>query len=216
MNRLSYLTIASTLALAAASSACSSEDPGGTTPVNTAGTATGGTATGGTATGGTATGGTATGGTATGGTATGGTTGTGVDSTQSGLQTFVASGAYKETPWIADVAAPRDGTSTSPHGRVRVWFNDTLKASQVAGNGMAMVAHTTGSVAVKEHYDAADALTGHSVMVKEEGAATAWTYYCEDATTPANCGGESPTYGTAADGVSCSFCHGGLIFTIAP
>jgi hypothetical protein len=167
MNRLSYLTIASTLALAAASSACSSEDPGGTTPVNTAGTATGGTATG--------------------GTATGGTTGTGVDSTQSGLQTFVASGAYKETPWIADVAAPRDGTSTSPHGRVRVWFNDTLKASQVAGNGMAMVAHTTGNISVKEHYDAADMLTGHSVMVNEEGAATAWTYYCEDVTTPANC-----------------------------
>jgi hypothetical protein len=111
---------------------------------------------------------------------------------------------------------PRDAASVvSPHGKVRVWMNDTLVASWRAGNGeFGGTAHTTGSMAVKEFYDDAGMQVGRAAMLKVMGASNAWVFYCEG-TDQARCNGETiPYYGDSTS--ACNGCHGGLIYTHAP
>lgn len=140
------------------------------------------------------------------------------DSTQASIVAYLQAETYKQAPWIAETATPRESNSvTSPHGRVRVWMNDTLVASQGAGNGaFGGTAHTAGSMAVKEFYDAADAYLGRAVMLKVPGAAMNWVFYC-DSTDPERCGIDEtlPFYGDSM-AFGCNGCHGGLIFNEAP
>jgi hypothetical protein len=105
----------------------------------------------------------------------------------------------------------------SPHGRVRVWLNDTVVASQQAGNGeFGGTAHTAGSMAVKEFYDDADTRVGRAAMLKVPGSAFNWVFYC-DSSEQARCGIEEPLpfYGDM-DAQGCNGCHGGLVYTQAP
>jgi hypothetical protein len=140
------------------------------------------------------------------------------DSTQASIVAYLQAETYKQTPWIAETAAPREPTSTvSPHGRVKVWMNDTLVTSQAAGNGMfGGTAHTAGSMAVKEFYDSTDVYLGRGVMLKVPGTASAWVFYC-DSTVHEACGTEDPLpfYGDM-NSFQCNGCHGGLIFNQAP
>jgi hypothetical protein len=140
------------------------------------------------------------------------------DSSEDAIAAYLQAGTYKQAPWISETAAPRAETSTtSPHDRVRVWMNDTLVASQAAGNGeFGGAAHTAGSMAVKEFYDEADMLLGEAVMLKVPGAAMNWVFYC-DSTAPERCGIEDtlPFYSDSSN-FACNGCHGGLIFNQAP
>jgi hypothetical protein len=170
--------------------ACGEEaEPGGGTggAMATGGTATGGTATGGTATGGTATGGTATGGTATGGASgsgtTGGSGGSGgsggggfndhpTDSSQAGIEAFLAANSYTMTGmgWRPETMAT-DGTGV-PHKAVKRYFNETLIASRNAmmtGN-----MSRTGSMTVKDLLNGTT-VVGKAAMLRTD---TAWVYYC--------------------------------------
>jgi len=129
------------------------------------------------------------------------------------LAAFLDAMGYREAGWSAQTDAPRDPSSeVSPHGRVRVWRNEILVASQAAGNGTDLDApkHDTGSMVVKEFYDDADALIGRATMLKLEGDLRQWAYYCGG--PDARCMDSSPVHGIGF-GVSCSFCHGGLVFT---
>ncbi len=132
------------------------------------------------------------------------------------LAAFLEAMSYREAGWTAQTAAPRERSSdVSPHGRVRVWRNDTLLASQAAGNGTDLDApkHDTGSMVIKEFYDDADALIGAAAMLKLEGDMREWAYYCGGPDD--RCMDSSPVHGIGF-GVSCSFCHGGLVFTNSP
>lgn len=55
--------------------------------------------------------------------------------------------AKKYAGWTSD-PAPRAAIGSSPHGKVRVFFNPTLEASILAGNEH----HPAGSMVVKEAY----------------------------------------------------------------
>lgn len=209
------------VSMAALVSACSSDsgDDGGS---NTGGSSTGGSATGGSA--GSGTGGTATGGTAgsatggAGGAGTGGAAGSGTsgsagsgandhptDSSQAGIEAFLAMETYKTTGmgWRPEATA---STGASLHLAVKRYFNQTIIASKAAGNrppGMGQ--HTSGSMSVKE------ILEGTTVIGK---AATLRTdtmniFYCV-ASVDGRCGtgttANTPYYGTTSGG-ACA-CHG--------
>jgi hypothetical protein len=137
--------------------------------------------------------------------------------TQAAIAAYLEAGTYKQAPWISETPAPRDKIGTvTPHGRVRVWMNDTLVASQRAGNGeFGGTPHTAGSMAVKEFYDDSDKRLGAAVMLKLPGA-DAWRYYC-DSTVPERCGvsDKLPFYSDET-ALQCGGCHGGLIFNKAP
>lgn len=140
------------------------------------------------------------------------------DSSQAGIETFLAEGRYRAPPWTAQTETPRESTwEVSPHGRVHLWLNEVVIASQADGNGGFLgTPHTTGSMAVKELIDEDDASVGRAVMLKLEGVAASWVYYCEG--TPERCGfteGESPHYAESYDS-ECYYCHGGEIFNARP
>lgn len=153
-----------------------------------------------------------------GGTGSGGTAATDFpsDSSQTGIDAFIASESYQTSTWISETSAPRDATSvTSPHGRVRVWLNAVLEASHAAGEGsVGGDPLDQNSMAVKELYDAADAIIGHAVILKTGTglAESDTTYYCVGPSD--RCGGTAPLYGAGA--VDCAGCHGGLVFTGIP
>jgi len=130
------------------------------------------------------------------------------------LAAFLQSEAYRGDGWTAQTAAPRAASSTvSPHGRVRVWRNDTLIASLEAGNGADLDApgHETGSMVVKEFYDDADQMLGQASMLKLEGIPREWVYYCGG--PDERCMDTAPYYGVDLDAPTCGFCHGGFVFT---
>ncbi|MFT5683377.1 MAG: hypothetical protein ACI8RZ_004308 [Myxococcota bacterium] len=141
-----------------------------------------------------------------------------IDSSQAGIEAFLEDEGYRESPWIAQTEAPRESTwEVSPHGRVHLWLNETVIASQAAGNGGFLgTPHTTGSMAVKELVDESDVPVGRAVMLKLEGVAASWVYYCDG--TEERCGfsdGEPPHYAVAYDS-ECYYCHGGEIFNARP
>lgn len=139
-----------------------------------------------------------------------------VGSTQEELEAFLDAQRHRGDGWAPQTDEPREASDpVSPHGRVQVWRNDTLRASQAAGNGADFdaPAHETGSMVVKEFYDDADDLLGRAAMLKLAGDARRWAYYCSG--PDARCMDTAPTYGIDAE-ASCSFCHGGLVFTQGP
>ncbi len=158
-----------------------------------------------------------------GGSAMGGgkATGSAPDATSDAIKAFIMAGTYKSAPWKSDVAAARAASSgVSPHGMVRVWFNDTIQTSSKAGNGaMGKPAHTEGSMVVKEMYDAG-AVVGHAAMLKKAGAAGEWAYYCEGPMGRCGSGVDTtakPYFSTGGgDTAACAGCHFGTVFTPAP
>jgi hypothetical protein len=141
------------------------------------------------------------------------------------IAAFLAAGDYKKAPWVSETPAPREKEgSTSPHEKVRVWMNPQLVMSLKGGRDamMGRPPQDKGSMAVKELFDEAGAnLLGVAAMYKpdEGGAANAWVYYCHGPDGRCRTNGPSPmdapVYGRGT-GVSCGFCHGGLIYTKAP
>lgn len=107
------------------------------------------------------------------------------------LAPWLSSESY--SGWAAE-SAIHDQTGTSPHGRVRTYFNDTLNASFDAGN----TNHTVGSAAVKELYDAMDTRLGWAVMVKVSDGedANSWYWYLDNGNM------------VAADGNGVGLCEG--------
>jgi hypothetical protein len=140
------------------------------------------------------------------------------DSSAAGLLAFLETDAYKNAPWMAETAAPREQSSPYGHGDVIVYLNDVLVASQQAGNGeLQGTAHDPGSMSVKEFYDEGGDKVGHAVMLKLEGAFSNWAYYCVGSSDRCrtNAGPfteADPHYSTGTMG-ECGFCHGGMIFT---
>ena len=141
------------------------------------------------------------------------------ETTQAGVEAFLDGGSYRASPWIFD-AAPRPSIdTTSPHGRVRVYFNSVAAESIRAGNDGIDSPPARRSMIVKELYDAQDTLLGRAVSMKlEEGKSlSSWLYYCDgpgdacvgDASAP------TPLY-TEGKVSACHTCHGGGIFAPLP
>jgi hypothetical protein len=140
------------------------------------------------------------------------------DSSQAGIEAFLADERYRQPPWTAQTDTPRESIwEVSPHDRVQLWLNEIVLDSQAAGNGGFLgTPHTTGSMAVKELVDDDDAVVGMAVMLKLDGVAASWVYYCDG--EPDRCGfteGSPPHYGVAYDS-ECYYCHGGEIFNARP
>jgi hypothetical protein len=143
------------------------------------------------------------------------------------MAAFIDSGAYKQAPWISDVAAPRPANkSASQHGDgVRVFENPTLVTSIKAGRDGwdDKPSPDVGSMAVKEMYDTDGKLVGVAAAWRsaEVNGWGAWTYYCYG---PSNrCAGgdypkSAPLYGNGAvaPGQGCAICHNATIFTEPP
>jgi hypothetical protein len=201
----------------------------------------GGTVGGGTATGGSSGGGAAgAGGAGTGGAGAGGRAGGTIDSgtgrpaelpnsdSQQDIGAFLENSGYKTPPWIAETAAPREGTFGTQHGsKVRVWENPPLVASLKGGrdgrNGNPYP--DQWSMAVKEFYDdMSGELVGVAVAFKTTSGSDfgAWTYYCygpdNRCWSNGSSGKDMPVYGKGSvdPGRNCGFCHGFSIFTIPP
>jgi hypothetical protein len=161
------------------------------------------------------------------GTGAAGTTGAGgnglmgatpADGSKAAIAAYLMAETYKQAPWKSETATPRAANSqVSPHGRVRVWMNDTLIASLKAGNGeFGGKPHVPGSMAVKEFYDDSDVRLGAAAMLKLTGN-DAWKFYC-NSTAPERCGvgGSTLPYYADETDIGCNGCHGGLIFNKAP
>lgn len=100
--------------------------------------------------------------------------------------------------WVGDPAV-RGALENSPHGKVRVFFNEPLVSSLRAGNA----SHPVGSATVKELYEADGVtLSGHAVDIKVASgtAADTWLYYEGFAPSYAN-----PFYGRGLS--TCTGCH---------
>jgi hypothetical protein len=147
---------------------------------------------------------------------------------QADITTFVDSGGYKRSPWIAETDTPRAGTVGTQHsGKVRVWENPPLVASLKGGRD-GRDGHPfpdQWSMAVKELYDdTSGEFVGAAVAFKTMPGAemSAWTYYCYGPSSRCSSQGpapkEMPIYGkgSAPPGRDCGFCHGFSIYTIPP
>lgn len=209
MRLVHSISMALFVSMVASLSACGSDN---TTDASSNG------GSGGTATGGTAGATSGTGGGGTGGTAGAGTSGTGggaaadhpTDSSQAGLEAFLAMNTYTQAGMgFRPETTPSDGTST-PHLGVKRYFNETLIASKAAGktgNG-----HSPGSMAVKDILTAG-AVVGKAAMLRSD---TSWIYYCVSSEAGRCYTGSMPgavTYTTTA-GTNCA-CHtSGTIISI--
>jgi hypothetical protein len=165
--------------------------------------------------------------------ATGGETGLvdyPTDSSQAGIEAFLAGESYKSDPWVGDVELRVSDDPVNPHGdttlrpggpepleTLRTYFNTAAREAKEAGD---QAAASMNAMSVKEVYDSADTLVARLVRLKT-GAGTAngdWVSYCDSAAVPAHCTGAedagSPVY---EDGGlnSCSSCHGSSTF-LAP
>ncbi len=125
--------------------------------------------------------------------------------------------------WVAETDNPRPASSAvSPHGRVRVFFNDTLVTSLKAGHGtLTGEPLARGAMAVKELYEG-ETLAGHAIYYKAaDGSAHASSvYYCFGPATRClfdreETSIEKPIFGAGYD-AQCHHCHGGTVFTKAP
>ena len=216
--KLTPVSALSTLVLLSGLVGCSSGDDddgtggtsgtGGTAQAGTGGTGTAGSGGSSGATAGTSSGGGGAGGGTAGGTATDSPS----DATQAGLEAFLAAKSYRNAAWASDEAAPHAPVeATSPHGRVQVWFNGTLRTAAAA----AQTPRPPGSMVVKELYDSGTNVVGHAVLLRSP--ANNWIYYCSSS-EPSRCfpgaPADQPTFATTVG--SCS-CHGaGTIITPIP
>jgi hypothetical protein len=177
-------------------------------------------------TGGTSSGGTSSGGASSGGASTGGGSGdptVPTDTSQAGIEAFLAAGSYRNAPWVGD-AAPRPMVgSTSPHGDVQVFSNPAAISSRSDGQNDYGddPGNAVGSMAVKELYSVGGALQGHAVMLRTAVSGPSntnpndWLYYCKSSTS--TCTGQTesgPTYGQGA--MDCRVCHGGTFLSPVP
>lgn len=223
VHSFSVTLLVSALACAASLSGCSSDE--GDAGDSKGGTSTGGAATGGSSTGGTATGGSGvTGGTGTtggsggsgvtggssGASATGGSGGSGgggandhpTDSTQAGIEAFLAAGSWKTTGmgWKEETAA---STGMSVHGTVKRYFNQTLSVSYAAGDRTNM--QDPGSMVVKDLLTNGASI-GQAAMLKTD---TGWVFYCkasEDSRCITGSTANTAIYGATGAATGCS-CH---------
>ncbi len=133
------------------------------------------------------------------------------DSSEPRVAAFVASGVWREPPWVPETASPRERTSdVSPHGRVQVWGNEVLLCAQAEGNGeFGGTLHPAGAMVVEEMFDGADVPLGVAVMLALEGGD--WVYHCDGPASSCLVSGEVPVWGVGLD-TECGFCHGGLVF----
>jgi hypothetical protein len=99
------------------------------------------------------------------------------DTTPAGIAAFLGAENHRGAGWAAETAAPRESGSGSPHGQVRVFFNDTITASIVADNGPLgnRMPHTEGSMVVKELYGSGTSVIGHAAMLRSGGQ---YIFYC--------------------------------------
>jgi len=142
------------------------------------------------------------------------------DFSQAGIEAFLAAGTYKSAPWVMD-AAPRDKDGlTSPHGRVRVFYNPAAVTSRNGGfnDPGDDPGNAVNSMSIKELYDTADTYLGAAVMLRvaETGNSTDWVYYC--ASTAGGCTNgtdNGPFYFHSAMN-TCDTCHGGLFYGPLP
>ena len=75
------------------------------------------------------------------------------DASADAMGEFLADEGHRGEGWTAETDQPRAAADVvSPHGRVRVFLNDELAASQAAGN-VGNTPHDPWSMAVKEFYD---------------------------------------------------------------
>jgi hypothetical protein len=208
MRLVHSITMASFVTMVACVSACSdSGDDGASNNGGSGGTSpTGGTAgAAGSATSGT--GGSGTSGAA--GSGTSGASGGGAldhptDTTQAGIEAFLAAESYKTMGmgWRPE-SMPASGTGV-PHGAVKRYFNETIIASKAAGNAPPTMQHTAGSMSVKEILDGTT-VVGKATMLRTDSM---WIYYCTSSMEGRCYTGSaagSTYYGTTAG--SCA-CHG--------
>lgn len=95
----------------------------------------------------------------------------GIETSAAGIATYLNGTQY--AAWTHEVQVH---DSAGPHGKVKVYFNDTLTASLMASNAT----HPKGSVAIKELYKSdGNTLDGYAVMIKaDEGApAESWIWF---------------------------------------
>jgi hypothetical protein len=124
---------------------------------------------------------------------------------------------YQGAGWVPESAAAREAGSGSPHGRVRVFFNQTAIDSIAAGNGplgtqMPRVPHTEGSMVVKEMYDAGNTVIGRAAMLRSGGA---YIFHC--ASSAAGTCYSAYVANEIAHGASNCACHtNGVIITPPP
>jgi hypothetical protein len=136
----------------------------------------------------------------TGGSAGGGASDSPSDTTQAGIEAFIAAASFKSAPWLSGTAGPVD--STSVHSRNQIWYNQTMRQSFADGN---TTMHTAGSMAIKEILMDSTPV-GHAAMLR---TATGWIYYCVSSEAGRCTSSSMPntaSYGTTAG--SCN-CHGG-------
>lgn len=112
-----------------------------------------------------------------------------------GISAYVARGDYQT--WAAE-AGVHPATKTSPHGRVRVFFNRTALAALKEGRASLPV----GAMLVKELYGSgSNTLAGYAAMVKSaEHSWTWWEAFLPDLQSPAAYGVDLP---------GCRGCHSG-------
>jgi hypothetical protein len=115
-----------------------------------------------------------------------------IDMTADGIRAYVARGDYQQ--WLAE-SAVRDSLFNSPHGKVRVFFNQTAAAALKADQ----LPLPVGAMVVKELYRSdGTTLAGYAAMVKYT-AGSSWTWW--EAFTP-------DLTNTAAFGNDHSTCRG--------
>lgn len=138
------------------------------------------------------------------------------DLSQPGIEAFLKTDVF--TSWTWDTETPRPPGLVSPHGRVRVGINETLKNGIDAGldGSSAEKAFPAGSMALKEMYDEQDVVIGRAFILKRGAPNTApnWLYYCDG---PADrCGVDTgtrvPFYATGNTVSFCNGCHGPYFF----
>jgi hypothetical protein len=193
--------------LLTALSGCSSESTDGGGTSGTGGSAGAGmSGAGGTAAG---AGGTAAGMSGTGGSGTSGSGGSGVldhptDSTQAGIEAYLAMETYK-TMGMGWRPESMPGVDTSvPHLATNRYFNETIIASKAAGNRPpTMGQHMPGSMSIKEILDGTTVI-GKATTLRTES--NTWIYYCKSS-VGSRCGtgvtDNTAYYSTAAGPCSC-------------
>jgi hypothetical protein len=129
------------------------------------------------------------------------------DTTQAGIDAFIAAMSYKGADWV-DNGEPQQ---TPEHGLVKSWFNKTLRQSTAD----AQTPRATGSMVVKELYEGTT-VVGHAVLLR---TATGYIYYCDSSAAGLCYTGHTAgmtVYGTSATSTNCA-CHGnGTVITPVP
>lgn len=213
-HSISMTLFASLLTALSACSSDSSDDGGGTSGGGTSGT--GGTAGAGmSGSGGTA--GSGAGGTGgsgmsgaggTGGSGTSGSGGGGVvdhptDTTQAGIEAYLAMESYKiaGNGWRPE-SMPGDPASL-PHLATMRYFNNTIIASKAAGGRPPGMQHTPGSMSIKEILEGTTVI-GKATTLRTD--ANQWIFYCKSS-VGARCGtgvaDNTAYYATAAGPCAC-------------